>query len=350
MEDVSNGFTELKNVLLYPGISSRVLHFLEPDTRKTCRLVCHALKSVVDENVREMRFGGYSQGELISALPTGRSLLALAARFPRVTSLVMTSIIAKLSYSESFYQALDIVWPELETIMLCRHAVEKAALRLSQGKHWIKIKKIMIVYWHDIRQDGTDKIKNLARIRWPPSLEELEIRPLALSNEIPGFNILVGSLTTGSHFGTLRKLDLSRNGLKSECINILLSVSWPVLKDLDLGINHLGSKGIARLIAGAGNLPALEELDVGGNSLGWKTMIILASGQWNTLKTINLSRNYANSRTDEGGSAEELLAALSLLPNLLHVHLWGNEISLMSDAGLRAKYQHRFTTLYLTES
>ena len=113
---------------------------------------------------------------------------------------------------------------------------------------------------------------------------------------------------------------------KVEVTAQLAAISWPNLRQVDLGFLKLGSQAVAHLAKGS--WPLLEELHLPGNKLDAAAAESLCTGDWPELQTLNLCHNHLD-------DAAMRSLAEGQWPKLAYLMLNGNPVSAWGVAELK---------------
>jgi uncharacterized protein (TIGR02996 family) len=208
-------------------------------------------------------------------------------------------------------------WPRLEELELPHQAVAVEHLRsLAQDRCGIRLRKLDLEQCQ-IYSPGAEM---LTWARWP-ELETLLLRRNVLGPEGAGhlargdFERLrrldlascgLGSggavnLATAPWLGNLRYLDLGWNGIEQAGLHALLQRDWPDLRDLDLDENRLGDAGVRELHALESFAPNLIGLHLKGNQITDAGARWLA--MWPFLRQLRVLDLQVNRIGEAGGRA-----------------------------------------------
>ena len=114
-----------------------------------------------------------------------------------------------------------------------------------------------------------------------PELQHFEFSSYAstIKGDLAALSLATVAQITKCHWSSLTSLSLSRCGLDSEGLSILIHGDWPMLQCLDVSHNHIDAEGMALLAKG--NWPMLTRLVLSSNrSMNAVGIAHLSAANW----------------------------------------------------------------------
>ena len=134
---------------------------------------------------------------------------------------------------------------------------------------WVYLKTLNL----GLNKFGDEGLKCLLTANWP-QLEDLDIQSTGIT--IEGIEILVAK----SNWSHLKKLNLSRNSIKDEDMDLLSRGKWPKLESLDLYGTQITKNGVKILINTSSNWLNMKSLALTMNVISYDEVRYFSKTTW----------------------------------------------------------------------